>query len=282
MLKTYYRLTKPGIVYGNAVTAAAGFFLASRGHVNLWLLAAVLGGTSLVIACGCVINNYIDRDIDAKMKRTKRRALVIGAVTGRAAITYGITLGVLGFLILILYTNALVVAVGITGLFFYLLMYGVWKRRSPFGTIVGSVSGATPPVAGYVAVTNRVDTGAILLFLILVLWQMPHFYAIAMFRKDEYAAADIPVLSVKKGTSTVKRYIMAYIPVFTVAAVMLTVLGYTGVVYAVVVVLLGLTWLWKGISGPRDDKLWARNMFLFSLVVIVVLSVALSLNGLLP
>ena len=128
-LKIYYRLTKPGIIYGNLMTTLAGFFLASKGHIDPWLLLAVGSGTALGMASGCVFNNYIDRGIDSKMKRTQKRALPSGTVSGRAALVYASVLGMLSFTILSLFTNALVVASGIIAVFFYVVLYGIAKRK---------------------------------------------------------------------------------------------------------------------------------------------------------
>jgi len=199
VLKAYYRLTKPGIIYGNLLTAAAGFLFASKWHIVPGLFAATLAGTSLVIAAACVYNNYIDRNIDKRMARTKKRALVQGTISGKHALIFATMLGVLGFALLLAYTNTLVTVIGVIAFIDYVVLYGISKRRSVYGTIVGSISGAAPIVAGYVAVTNQFDLGALLLFFILVYWQMPHFYGIAMYRFDDYKAAGIPVLPVQKG-----------------------------------------------------------------------------------
>lgn len=191
-------MTKPGIVYGNTLTATAGFLLGAKGAIDYWLLLATLAGIAFIIGSACVFNNYIDRDIDAKMVRTKKRALAHGLVPAGKAITYASLLGIIGFFILSLSTNFLTVALGTVAFFDYVVLYGISKRRTAYSTIVGSIAGAIPPAAGYTAVTNRLDGGAVLLFIILVFWQMPHFYAIAMYRYDDYKAAGLPVLPVKK------------------------------------------------------------------------------------
>lgn len=285
--RTYYLLTKPGIIRGNLLTAAAGFLLASGDDIRLGLLLAMLAGTSLVIASACVANNYIDRAIDAKMARTKGRAFVKGLVSARAAGVYSAILGLSGFLVLAVYVNWLTVLVGLVGWCFYVVVYSIGKRRSVHGTAIGSISGATPVVAGYTAASGRLDGGALILFLILVLWQMPHFYAIAMYRFDDYKAAGLPVLPVERGVRDAKRQIMWYIAAFTLAAASLTLFGYTGYVYLVVVLLLGLGWLRLGLkglppAGKRADGRWARQMFLFSLLVIAVLSLMIAVGGRLP
>ena len=139
----------------------------------------MLIGISLVMASACVVNNVIDVDIDAKMARTDHRALVTGAIKKNIAIIYGVILGVLGFAALIYWTNWLVVVIGLVGFVDYTVLYGYFKRKSIHGTIVGSISGATPPIAGFCAVTGTFGLEALILFLILVIWQMPHFYAIS-------------------------------------------------------------------------------------------------------
>lgn len=284
MLRAYYRLTKPGIIYGNLLTAAAGFLLAARGHIRFWLLLATLLGTGLVIASACVFNNYIDRDIDRRMARTRRRALVTGQVTARNALIYATAMLILGVAILIAGTNLLVLAVGLSAFIIYVLFYGLAKRRSVHGTLVGSLSGAAPPLAGYLAVTDHLDGGAALVFLVLVFWQMPHFYAIAIRRLKDYRAAGLPVLPVRQGIRATKLQIVAYIIAFAAANSLLSVFGYTGYVYLAVMLAVSLTWLYYGWQGfsTKDDQQWARQLFLISLLVILSLSVMLSVGPLLP
>lgn len=281
MFKTYYNLTKPGIIRGNAVPAIAGFFLASRGNVSYLLLVETLIGISLVIASGCVFNNYLDREIDKKMARTKQRALVQGTVSTRHALTYATVLGFIGLIVLAYYTNLLTVAIGILGLFFYVIVYGVAKRRSVHSTLVGSISGALPPVAGYVAVSDHLNAAAITLFFILVFWQMPHFYSIAIYRLKEYRAAGLPILSVKKGVTITKRYILLYTLAFGVAAITLSFSAHTGPLYFVIAVLLTLFWFLSGMRGLQaaDSDRWARKMFGISLLVLTLLCIFIGLSG---
>lgn len=284
MLKTYYHLTKPGIVYGNALTTIAAFLFASQWHVDVGTFVGALLGISLVIASACVFNNYIDRNIDKVMARTKKRALVSGAVSGQAALIYATVLGLIGAGVLYWYTNLLTLGVALFGFFAYVVVYGIGKRKTVHGTVIGSISGAVPPVVGYCAATNRFDAAAVLLFLILVCWQMPHFYAIAMYRRNDYAAAHIPVLSVVKGMHATKLYILVYILLFMVACGLLTVFGYTGYVYLIAMSLLSLYWLKKGAAGitAHHDIQWARNMFGLSLAILLAWSVLISLDRFLP
>jgi protoheme IX farnesyltransferase len=266
---------------GNALTAVGGFALASKGHINYWLFLATVVGLSLVIASACVFNNYIDRYADAKMKRTQNRALAKGLISIKMALSFAVVLGLLGISILALYTNLFAVFISLFGFFIYVVLYSLWKYRTSYATVIGSISGAVPPVIGYCAVSNSLDIGAILLFMIMVLWQMPHFYAIAMYRFDDYLAVSMPVLPVKKGPFLTKIQMLFYIIAFIVAALMLTVLGYTGYMYTIVAVLFGCTWLWLCIKGfkSNNDKIWARQMFVVSLVVITALCTALILSG---
>lgn len=280
MIKAYYRLTKPGIIYGNAITALAGFFLASKGHVDFFLLLSMIIGLSLVIASACVFNNYIDRSIDEKMARTKNRALVKKLIPARNALIYAMILGIVGFSLLAVFTTLLATAVAFVGFFFYVVLYSIGKRRSVHGTIVGSVSGAVPPVVGYCAVSNQLDTGAIILFFILVFWQMPHFYAIAIARMKDYAQATIPVLPVKKGILATKIQMLLYIVGLLFVCILLTVFGYTGYIYLAVAIVLNLIWLIIAIQGfqASDNLKWARKMFLFSLIFITILSLMISVD----
>jgi protoheme IX farnesyltransferase len=281
IVKTYYYLTKPGIIMGNLVTTAGGFLLASRGHFDGWLFLATLLGLGLVIASACVFNNYTDQEIDRKMDRTKHRALVTGLISGPSAILFAALLALSGLGVLVQYTNPLTALVTLVGFVVYVILYALLKCRSIHGTIVGSIAGAVPPVVGYCAVSNRFDMAAFLLFAIVVLWQMPHFFAIAMWRLKDYAAASIPVLPVKKGIRTTKIQMHLYIVAFMATTLLLTLFGYTGYAYLAIAALLGAAWLYLCFKGLKreDNTVWAREMFRFSLVVITILFIALSLDA---
>lgn len=271
LAKKYYTLVKPGIVRGNALMAIAGFLFASHiDDFNLELMLVMLIGLSLIIASGCVFNNYLDRGIDKKMERTKKRALPAESISIKNALIYGTFLGLLGVLVLGIFTNTLTTVVAVTGFIFYVIVYGIAKRKTVYGTIVGSISGAIPPVVGYTAVTQSLDKAALLLFLILVLWQMPHFYAIAMYRIKDYKAANIPVLPIVRGMKQTKIRILLYIVAFTLVSLLPTIYGYAGVAYAIIIGLSGLSWFIYGAKSlSQDDTKWAKRMFSFSLIVIM-------------
>jgi protoheme IX farnesyltransferase len=281
MLRTYYLLTKPGIIMGNLITTGSAFILASRGHFAPWLFLATVAGLFCVIASACAFNNYIDREADGKMARTKARALPQGQITTRDALLFAGSLGLIGVLILSLYTNLLASFVAAAGFIIYVALYSFWKYHTSYATLVGSISGAVPPVVGYCAASGRLDAGAVLLFAILVLWQMPHFFAIALYRSDDYAAASIPVLPLVKGVYATKVQMLLYIIAFTGASLLLTLLGYAGYAYLTVAMLLSIAWLALGIQGFKNgnDQLWARQMFRLSLVIIVALSFMICVDG---
>lgn len=280
MFTTFYKLTKPGIVYGNALSAIAGFLLAAKGHPNFATFITMLIGISFIIASACVVNNYIDRGIDAKMKRTQKRALVTGQVKVWQALVFAAILFSISTICLAS-INLLALGLAYLGFFFYVVMYGIWKRRSPFGTVVGSVSGAMPIVVGYCAVTNNFDLGAWLLFFAMVCWQMPHFYAVAIYRSDDYKSAGIPVLSLVKGKRITRYYSLVYISAYIIVTSLLTVFGYATYAYLLVMLSLGGYWLWRGLNGfsKADEDRWAQNMFGHSLTVLLGFCVMLSINA---
>lgn len=275
MIKTYFWLAKPGIVSGNALTCAAGFFFASQGYIEWSLLAAVVVGVSLIVGSACAFNNYFDRDIDAKMERAKDRPLPKGDVSESQALFFASVLGVLGILVLALFTNLFALGVAFLGICIYIGIYTPLKRHTPFATEVGSFAGATPPVAGYVAAIGTLDVGALLLFVIFALWQLPHFFAIAIRRIDEYSAANIPVRPITDGLRRTKVRMALYVVAFTIAALGPVALKLIGYPYLVAVTALGFSWLMLSISGfwTHDDKRWARHMFFYSLVVLSILCV---------
>ena len=199
-IKKYFFVTKPGIVLGNLISVAAGFFLASKGRIDTAVLIPTLIGMSFVVASGCVLNNWIDRKIDQKMIRTRNRVLATGRMTPGVAVFYGSLLGIAGAVLLWMSTNPLCVAVVLAGFMIYVGLYSLYlKRHTVYSVLIGSLAGAAPPLAGYCAISNRFDMGALIVFSIFSLWQMPHSYAIAIFRYKDYAAAAIPVLPVKQG-----------------------------------------------------------------------------------
>jgi protoheme IX farnesyltransferase len=286
-LRRYISLTKPGVLFGNVLTGAAGFLLAA-GHIrhyDLLLFVATIIGMTCIIAAACALNNVLDRDIDKVMTRTRKRAVASGAIAPVPATIFAVVLGLIGVAILALRTNWLVFGVGVAGFVIYVWLYGEFsKRRSPHGTLAGSISGAMPVLAGYCAVSGRIDAGAVAVFLILFFWQFPEFYSIAIYRREEYAAAHIPVMTVARGVSSTKRQIFVYTMLFVLSVLALTPLGYTGYVYAVVMAAAGgyfVWYTWQGLHAA-DDNAWARKTFHYSLNILMLLSLMLAVGALLP
>lgn len=274
-------ITKPGIVFGNLISVVGGFWLASRGRIDLELLLFTIVGVGLVIASGCVLNNRIDQELDRKMTRTQNRVLARGLMSPYVAVVFALILGVAGTTILVAATNLLCVSIVLAGLVIYAGVYSLClKRRSLYAIVIGSIAGAAPPLAGYCAAGNHFDLGAILLLIIFALWQIPHSHAIALCHLSDFSAASLPVLPVIRGISATKKQIIAYIPAFTIAALMLTLTGYTGWWYLTAVIAVGAVWFYRACSGYKtmDDRYWAKKMFIFSIIGIVVLNIMLVID----
>ena len=282
--RAYVYLTKPGIITGNFITTLGGFLLGAKGAIQIFPLLGVLTGMTLCIGCACVLNNYIDRDIDTHMQRTKKRTAIIKLIPTRNALIYAFFLGITGVSILFMLTNFLVLLVSMVGFIFYIGIYPYTKRKTIYGTQMGAISGAVPLTAGYLAATHRLDLGALLLFLILVIWQMPHFYAISIFRLKDYAKAKIPALSVKHGVKTTKIYIVFYIVLLGVLFDSLTFFGISKLTYLLVMKACILIWFFTCIQGiwTQDDDKWAHKVFGFSLITLLVFSLMISLDSFLP
>ena len=279
-LKDLISVTKPGIILGNLITVIGCFFLASKGEWHAALLFKVIIGISLVIASGCVFNNYIDKDIDKLMERTQTRVMVRGLLPDWFALSYGVLLGGLGFAFLGS-INLLTLVMGAIGFVFYVGVYSLWaKRHTEYGTVIGAVSGAMPMAVGYCAVSNHVDAGVLTLILISILWQIPHSYAIGVFRSKDYRNASIPILSVTRAISTVKVHSLAYVIAFSLTCVLLYALGYAGNIYLIAMLALSAWWIklaWQGFS-TEDDKKWAKKMFFFSIIIISTFSLLIGLG----
>ena len=214
------------------------------------------------------------------MERTKNRPLVKGVISGSNAIVFAIILGMIGNLVLYFFTNPLTVIVASVGFFTYVVLYSIWKSKTIYGTAIGSIAGAVPPVVGYCAVSNHFDLGALILFTLLVLWQMPHFFSIAFYRLADYTAAGMPLLPIKKGAFRTKIHMAIYIIGFVIASGMLTYFHYTGTLFLITSVISGCAWFALSIKGfqSQNDELWGRQMFRLSLVIITLFSVVVSFD----
>lgn len=287
--RSYLQLIKPGITLSNTISGVAGFFLAVSVVMPSWPVffttaAGAFFGIALIIASACVVNNVLDRDIDKRMKRTSKREVASGAINVPKALLYAGILGFVGFTALLLLTNVLTFILGAIAYFWYVIVYGIAKRTTPWSTVIGGVAGALPPVAGYTALVGTLDSGAIILFAILFFWQMPHFYAIAMFRRDDYASADLPVWSVAHGMKSTKAQLFFWTVLYAISAALLAIFGYTGIIYLVLSTALSAYWLYQGISKYTkvDDVKWAKTMFGVSLLVLLSICGLIAVGGFLP
>ena len=277
MLKKYLFLTKPGILFGNFVTTLGGYLLATQGSIDLLLLIITLLGTTLVVASGCVVNNVIDQDIDHKMQRTRNRALVKKTIKPSVALVFALVLGILGFGILWFEVNAYAFLFAVIGFVVYVGFYSLWTKRTTIHqTVVGSISGASPPVIGYVAVAEQFDIAALLIFIGYALWQMPHSWAIAIYRFDDYKNAGVPILPVARSILRTKIESLIYVILFTLTMNALFIFGYTHWFYLVVLNALCIYWLYLSVIGfkAENDQIWAKKFFLFSVILITILSIS--------
>jgi len=271
--RDFVNLAKPGIIFSNLITTFGGFWIASKWDINWLTLVIAMVGAALVMGAGCVLNNYLDRDMDIKMERTRKRALPTGKVHPKTVLAYGITLGVVGTAILAT-ANMLTALLGLLGFFVYVWVYTAWlKRTSVWSTTIGAISGAMPAVIGYAAVTERLDMGALLLFLIMFLWQPPHFWALGIRRVEDYRAAGYPLLPVVRGIYQTKVSMMRYVIPLVPVSMLLYLYDYVGVFYLISSAVLGLIWVVMCMAGFRakDDEQWAKKVFLFSINYLTLL-----------
>ncbi|WP_174733793.1 heme o synthase [Mesobacillus harenae] len=278
-LKDFLALIKIGIVNSNLITTFTGLWLAlhftgNRFLDNLDIVFFTLIGSSLIIAGSCSLNNYIDRDIDPLMERTKDRPTVTGKIQpGKVALMSGLLIG--SGLVLLLLTTVTAALIGVIGVFSYVVLYTLWsKRRYVSNTIVGSISGAVPPLIGWAAVDGNLSLMAWSLFLIVFIWQPPHFYALAMRRVEEYRAAGIPMLPVVKGFKATKRSIILWVTALLPLPFLLMSLGTP---FLILATLLNVGWLALGLYGLKlkDDIKWAKLMFIYSLQYLTIMFVAM-------
>lgn len=281
----YIQLFKPGIIMGNLITLWGAFFMASQGKIHLPLLGWLTLGTTLLIASGAAFNNVIDRDLDRLMRRTRRRALPLKLVTPRSVLIIASLFGLAGLAILSHYGSLLVGALALAGWLAYVLLYSLYgKRRGTHGVAVGSLSGAVPPMMGYCAVTQSLDWLAFGLGLSLCLWQIPHTYAIALRRLDDYRAAKLPLLPVVSGVAITQTHLRRYVFRFTVVSTSLWWLGPLGPYYGVGMLLGGLLW-WRAakvasfkITPNQYVHQWGLSMFGYSIALITLFSLLLALD----
>lgn len=251
----YYSLTKPKVVYLIVFTAMVGMLLAAEGLPSLDIFVFGLLGIGLAAASGAAINHVVDEHIDRIMERTRNRPLVSGDLEQKAALIFALSLGALGISILLVFVNFLTALLTFFSLVGYALIYTMYlKRATPQNIVLGGAAGAAPPLLGWTAVTGSVGTEALLLFLIIFVWTPPHFWALAIRRREEYAKADIPMLPVTHGVDFTKIQILLYTILLFVVTMMPFIVQMSGLIYLSGAVALGIGFLYHAIRLYRADQ----------------------------
>ncbi|RMG99731.1 MAG: protoheme IX farnesyltransferase [Aquificota bacterium] len=270
-LKDYLILTKPGIVLLVLITTLGGMYLAQRGMPDSWLIFWTLLGTGLASAGSAVLNQFFDRDIDALMSRTKDRPLPSGAINPRNAFIFGLALLALSSVAL-LRVNLLTLFLVALASFFYVVVYTLTlKRKSPIATEIGGVSGALPPVIGYAAVSNQISFEALILFLIMFLWQPPHFWVLAIKYTEDYKKAGIPTLPVSMGIEHTKVKTLIYTASLLPVSLLPSIYGIAGYLYFGVALLLSLLYLALTLRFVFSKRQKGMLLFFYSVVYIALL-----------
>jgi protoheme IX farnesyltransferase len=275
----YVALTKPRVQLLLLLTTVTTMYVAGDPSVEL-VLATCLGGSLSAGGAGAV-NHWFDRDIDAQMARTATRPVPAGRIAPGAALAFGLVLGALSFAWLVLAVNTLSAVLALSGFLGYVLVYTMWlKRTTPQNIVIGGAAGAVPPLVGWAAVTGRLDPTALYLFAIVFYWTPPHFWALSLLMKDEYARVGVPMMPVVRGEAETRRQIVLYTALLTVLTLLPVVFGFFGVVYAVAAALLGAAFLWLSVRLQRvADRRSALRTYLFSLAYLAVLFCAMVLDA---
>src|SRR4051794_4099732 len=275
----YATLTKPKVQLLLLLTTITTMYVAGDPSVAL-VAVTVLGGFLSAGGAGA-FNHFYDRDIDAAMARTAGRPVPSGRISPRAALIYAFALQALSFLILATGANLLSAFLALTGFLWYTLVYTVWlKRRSPQNIVIGGAAGAVPPLVGWAAATGSVAPAALYLFAIVFYWTPPHFWALSLLMKDEYARVNVPMMPVVHGEVETRRQIVLYTFLLTVLTLLPVVFGFFGVIYAVFAIGLDAAFIYFSLRlQRRADRKSALRTYLFSLGYLAVLFVAMVLDA---
>jgi heme o synthase len=271
--RDYYTLTKPRVVQLLVFTAIVGMLLATPGMVPWDVLIFGSLGIGFSAASGAAVNHVLDQRFDAEMARTRNRPMPNGRISDRDALGFALALGLLGLGILVLAINALTAVLTFASLIGYAVIYTIFlKRSTPQNIVIGGAAGATPPLLGWVAVQNEVTAFPVLLFLIIFFWTPPHFWALAIARKDDYAKAAIPMLPVTHGIASTKTHVVIYTLLLVLVTILPFVAGMTGVLYMIGAVLLGAGFLYYAVRLKLSDGTeFAMPTFAYSISYLVAL-----------
>jgi len=275
--RDYYEMCKPRVVMLMILTAMVGMFLAVPGMVPLDILVLGNIGIALVAGSGAVVNHLIDYRVDSLMKRTHNRPIPQGRVDQKQAAVFAAAIGVAGMLILLIWVNALSAWLTLASFVGYAFIYtGYLKRATPQNIVIGGLSGAMPPLLGWSAVTGTIEPGALILVLIIFAWTPPHFWALAIHRKEEYAKTGIPMLPVTHGEHITKIHIILYTIIMILITLLPYLTGMSGPIYLLAAIVLGLGFLWWSLVlmfKPKPST--AMDTFQYSIVYLMVLFIVL-------
>jgi protoheme IX farnesyltransferase len=276
-----YALTKPGVMRLVVFTALCGLLAAPVMPPFVIGFTAILCITLAAGAAGA-LNQWYEADLDAKMKRTANRPLPAGRLDRQTALHFGVGLGAFAVILMELATNALAAVLLAASILFYVLIYTVWlKRRTAQNIVIGGAAGAFPPLIGWVAATGRIELLPVLLFAIIFLWTPPHFWALSLFVRSDYAAANVPMMPVVAGVAATRRQILIYSIIMAAAAVAPWPLGLTGWIYGIAAAMLGIIFVGLAVAVARNDATEPKQMrpekklFAFSILYLFVLFTAL-------
>ncbi len=284
VIKSYYQLTKPRIIPLLLITTAASMWIASDGRVDPILLLVTLSGGTLAAASAQVLNCIYDQDIDYTMTRTRQRPIPSGKVQPRHALIFATILGILSFSLLATFANLLAALLAMSGIVFYMLVYTHWlKRHTTQNIVIGGAAGSIPPLVGWAAVTGHLGLIPWFLFAIIFLWTPPHFWALALMIKDDYAEVGVPMLPVVAGeAATVKQIWIYSLLLIPCTLLLIYPLGNLGIVYGAIAFYLGYVFLGKAweLKQAPEDKQIARSMFKFSILYMMLLCTGMVIDSL--
>jgi protoheme IX farnesyltransferase len=280
----YIELIKPRIIVVNIFSALAGYFLALKKNIfDCKIFLAMIVGLSFLIACGCVLNNILDRKNDKRMIRTKNRVLVNKYISINSAYVFSFFLFFFGSLILLTFLNKLVYIISLFSLFIYVVIYTILlKKKSQYSTIIGAISGSCPVIIGYFSVENSLNMILIILFFIYFIWQIPHSYAIYLLHLKDYKKAQIPVFPVVNNFHKTLDHMYFYINILIFMIFIFNILYFVNYINGFIFLLLGLFWLSMISEGYYDvhfyKKKWALKIFKFSIIYIILFNISICMN----
>ena len=279
ILQDYMILTKPSITRMCLIMTAGGMWLAPR-SIDPLSAACVMLGTAIAVGAANALNMWWERESDAKMKRTRNRPLPAGRLGERQVLVFGLVLGILGCGILAAGTNLLTAALGLFAILSYVLVYTPLKSRTAWSVFVGAIPGAMPPLMGWTAATGRLDAPGLVLFTILLVWQVPHFLAISIFRQSEYDEAGIKIVPTEWGMRLTRIHIVLWSVILVPVGMLLTHIDVTGTFYAAAALVTGLVFLGFAVAGiwTKDLKRWSQSVFFASLGYLPLITIALVID----